>query len=159
MADLVNIITGTTRAPWDPEKAATVYGGAVILEGRQYRAIQAVKASHGRALLRLLGEPTTQEALTWKSQQAWAEKYLADGDAAAAANLAGLLTQAERDALGDNAAGTMAAIIAQKVTYTDAIISAAGGIRRTAIKAIEIAADAEAIDAAQAQAKSALAAL
>ena len=114
-------------------------GEAIWLNGLKADALQGVKDEHGVLLLKLLGNPTIEERDTWKSQQAWAEKFIADGDAAAKVNLERLLTAAERKALGNKAAATMAAKLMGKVAGTDTLISIAAGLRRETEKAIEAA--------------------
>jgi hypothetical protein len=112
-------------------------GAALWLEGLKNAALDSIKRRHGELLLKLLGDPTIEERDTWKSQQAWAEAYISNQDAAAAVNLARLLTEAERKALGKNAAQTMAEKIMGKVVQSDTLISIAAGVRREAEKAIE----------------------
>ena len=127
-------------APFTMQQLIERFGGQadnLWVEGLQNAALMGVKRRHGAMLLQLLGQPTIEERDTWKSQQAWAEAYIANQDAAAGVNLARLLTEAERSALGKDAAKSMADKIMEKVVQTDTLISIAAGVRREAEKAIE----------------------
>lgn len=129
---------------------------AMILEAAKYEALEGVKLEYGTLLVQLMGNPTREERDTWERQRDWAVRHNND-DATAAPLLVGLLTADERTALGDNAATVMAQKILAKNAGAEQLISLAGGIRRTAEKAVEAATSVEEVEAAVMQARTAAA--
>ncbi|MEM9734183.1 MAG: hypothetical protein AAF903_11985 [Pseudomonadota bacterium] len=105
-------------------------------EQERARALVDIHNEHAETLRRLTGNATIEERDTWTRQQRWAEVHLG-GDSQHDALLASLLTPAERDAAGENAATVMAEKIRTKVEFTDRLISKAGGTKREAEKMLE----------------------
>ena len=103
-----------------------------------------------------MGNPTREERDTWERQRDWAVRHNS-GDATATPLLAGLLTANERAALGGTAADIMATNILTKNAAAEQLISLAGGIRRTAEKAVEAAMSVEEVEAAIVAARTAAA--
>lgn len=125
-----------------PEKAEII-----LLDSVKARELEGVKFEYGTLLVQLLGNPTREERDTWERQRDWAVRHVA-GDPTAVSLLVGLMTDDERTVLGDNAATVMAQKILEKNAFAEQLISMAGGIRRTAEKAIEAAESSEQVLAA-----------
>lgn len=121
--------------------------GEIVLEAVKYEALEGVKLEYGTLLVQLMGNPTREERDTWERQRDWAVRHNS-GDATATPLLAGLLTANERAALGGTAADIMATNILTKNAAAEQLISLAGGIRRTAEKAVEAAMSVEEVEAA-----------
>lgn len=126
------------------------------LEDLREYYLKQIRLNYGSLLVQLMGNPTREERDTWERQRDWAVRHN-NGDATATPLLAGLLTAGERAALGDGAADVMATSILTKNAGAEQLISLAGGIRRTAEKAIEAATDINGIETAVAGARTAAA--
>ncbi|MEM9734231.1 MAG: hypothetical protein AAF903_12225 [Pseudomonadota bacterium] len=147
--DLARVISGTLATPLDdgrlevrgsPEIIALLKAVSptpeAMAEQERARALVDIESEHAETLRRLTGNSTIEERDTWSRQQKWAEAHLA-GDSQYDALLASLLTPAEREVAGENAATVMAEKIRAKVEFTDRLISKAGGTKREAEKAVE----------------------
>ncbi|EFL88268.1 hypothetical protein [Ahrensia sp. R2A130] len=105
---------------------------------------------HAETLRRMTGNYTVEDRDTWPRQQAWADAHLAGNDRYDDL-LVGLLTAAEREAAGENAATIMANRIAEKVIISDKLTSAAGNAKReaeAAVTAMATVAELESFEAA-----------
>lgn len=154
--EIIEALINGERRQVTPSFVVSKYGQdapTVIFEAHQFGALIAVDSVHAGMLRRLSGNRSIEEMLTWPRKKAWADAFLATGDEAAGAKLIGLLTKAERGALGNNAAAYMAQAIAAESEGVDGLIVAAEGIRRETRASIKAATRpselAAALDAAQ----------
>lgn len=134
---------------------------SATLEQLKAEALVTLKRLHATLLRLLTGDYSDEERDTWAEQKAWALSYETDPDAAA--HLAGMLTDNQRQALidaGQNPAAVMAAkILGKAKAFADHTMTA-NRLRNEAVEAVEMAATVEqvteAVAAFVAQSESAL---